>query len=85
MLRRILFSLLVVLTFSVANSGEGIGYKEENRVLKLKLKIYELKAENKELKKVIDDLSLNSKEERARELAIVKLKRELRMSRRSKR
>ena len=81
MLKKILLSLLIVTTLSVADSQNGHSYQEENKVLKLKLEIYELKAENKELKKVIDELSVNSKGDQARAKAIAKLKRELRMSR----
>jgi hypothetical protein len=85
MLRQVLLSLLVVLTFSVADSGNGSNQQEENKVLKLKLKIYELREKNTQLKKIIDDLSVNSKEDRTRTVAIKKLKRELRMSRSTRR
>lgn len=84
MLKKILFSLLIVTTLSIANSSSGVNYQEENRILKLKLEIYELKAENKELKKIIDDLSVNSKGDNERATALLRLKRELRMSRRTR-
>jgi hypothetical protein len=85
MLRQVLLSLLVVLTFSVADSGNTHSHQEENKILKLKLKIYELREENTQLKKIIDDLGVNSKEDRSRTVALEKLKRELRMSRSTRR
>jgi len=85
MFRQVLFALLVVFTFSIADSGNGVNHQEENKVLKLKLKIYELKEENSELKKTIDDLATNHKEEKSRAVAIEKLKKELRMSRKTRR
>lgn len=85
MLRQVLLSLLVVLTFSVADSGNALNPQEENKVLKLKLKIYELREENTQLKKIIDELSVNSKEDTSRMVAIAKLRQELRMSRSSRR
>ena len=80
MLRQILFGLVAISIFSIAGT-EGTTYEAENKILKLKLEIYELKAENTQLQKIINDLSSNSEEKITRASAIAKFRKELRMSR----
>ncbi|RUM76748.1 MAG: hypothetical protein DSZ11_00150 [Sulfurovum sp.] len=89
MLRILLLSVLMVGTFSVADSSyrtteiEHSTYHNENDVLKLKLEIYQLKEKNIELQKIIDNFKLTKeqREEYRHQEAILNLKRQLRNSR----
>ena len=89
MLRNILLIPIFLLTFSMADMGNQITYEHnidrtENLILKLKLEIYKLREKNSQLQKVIDDFSTEPKEEQRRANAIAQLKRDLRMSRKTK-
>jgi len=89
MLRIFLMSVLMVGTFSVADSyhtntdTERSTYHNENDVLKLKLEIYQLKEKNIELQKIIDNFKLTKeqRDEYQHQEAILNLKRQLRNSR----
>ena len=71
MLRIFLISVLMLGTFSVADSYytnrdvEPVSYQNENDVLKLKLEIYRLKEKNLKLQKIIDDLKLTTQQRQA--------------------
>jgi FtsZ-binding cell division protein ZapB len=89
MLRTLLFIPMFLLTFSMANMENQIAYEHnidrgENLILKLKLEIYELREKNSQLQKVIARLSSEPKEEQRRANAIAQLKKDLRMSRKTK-
>jgi septal ring factor EnvC (AmiA/AmiB activator) len=81
MFKNLLLSLLILT--ATAHSDEKIN---ENSHLKLKLKIYELKAEISQLNKTIEKLHKNQKsvqrEEERRESAIALLKSDLKQGRR---
>ena len=88
MLRTLLVIPMLFLTFSMANmesqrSDETVD-RTENLILKLKLEIYELREKNSQLQKVIDKLSTEPQEEQRRVNAIAQLKKDLRMSRKTK-
>jgi len=87
MLRQLLLISMLLATFSVADTlnEPSYNYKEENRVLKLKLEILKLQQRNRELQEVIDNLQIDKKEDTERARAIAQLKRDLRMSRRTRR
>ena len=80
MLRNILLIPMLLVTFSIADMEN----QNENVILKLKLEIYELREKNVQLQKVIDTFSSKPKEEQRRVNAIAQLKRDLRMSRKTK-
>ena len=88
MLRTLLFIPMLLLTFSMANMESQRNYetvdRTENLILKLKLEIYELRERNRQLQKLIDTRSTQPKEEQRRANAIAQLKRDLRMSRKTK-
>jgi uncharacterized coiled-coil DUF342 family protein len=88
MLRNILLIPMFLLTFSIADMGSQSTYenvnRSENLILKLKLEIYELREKNVQLQKVIDTFSTEPKKEQRRANAIAQLKRDLRMSRKTK-
>ena len=89
MLRIFLISILVVGTFSIADSYyptkdvEPVSYQKENDILKLKLEIYQLKEKNLELQKIIDDLKMTTEQRRAfqRKEAIEDFRQQLRNNR----
>jgi len=88
MLRNILLIPVFLLTFSIADIDNYRTYegtnRSENLILKLKLEVYELREKNSQLKKSLDNLSSTPKEEQRRANAIAQLKRDLRMSRKTK-
>jgi septal ring factor EnvC (AmiA/AmiB activator) len=88
MLKSVLSILILLITFSVADIEEQITYEninnQENLILKLKLKIYELKEKNGKLQKVIDSFNSEEKEKSRRSTAIAQLKRDLRKSRQTR-
>jgi len=86
MLKNILLIAMFLVTFSIADSGNQSinANRNENVILKLKLEIYKLREKNTQLQKHIDSLSPNLKEEQRRANAIAQLKRDLRMSRKTK-
>jgi len=88
MLKSILLIPMLLITFSVADIEEQITYEnvnnQENLILKLKLEIYELKEKNSKLQKVIDNFGLETKNEIRREKAIAQLKKDLRISRKTR-
>jgi len=88
MLKSILLIPMLLITFSVADIEEQITYEnvnnQENLILKLKLEIYELKEKNSKLQTVIDDFGLETKNKVRREKAIVQLKKDLRISRKTR-
>ncbi len=89
MLRIFLISVLLVGTFSVADSYyidrnvKPVSYQSENDVLKLKLEIYQLKEKNLELQKIIDDLKMTTEQRQAfkRKEAIEDFRQQLRNNR----
>jgi FtsZ-binding cell division protein ZapB len=89
MLRNILLIPMFLLTFSIADiesqtSSTNRIDTTENLILKLKLKIYELREKNIQLQKIIDNCSAEPKEAQRRANALVQLKKDLRMSRQTK-
>ena len=88
MLKRLLVIPMLLVTFSMANMESQRSYesvdRSENLILKLKLEIYELREKNNQLQKVIDRLSTKPQEEQRRANAIAQLKKDLRMSRKTK-
>jgi len=88
MLRNILIIPMFLLTFSIADIENKSNYenvnRSENLILKLKLEVYELREKNVQLQKVIDAFASEPKKEQRRVNAIAQLKRDLRMSRKTK-
>jgi len=88
MLRKLLFIPIFLLTFSMADVGNQSTHenidRSENVILKLKLEIYELREKNVQLQKIVDSISSKPKEDQRRANAIAQLKRDLRMSRKTK-
>ncbi len=88
MLRNILLIPMLVVTFSIADMENQSTYENVDRtqklILKLKLEIYELREKNTHLQKVIDSFSKETKDEQRRANAIAQLKRDLKMSRKTK-
>ena len=88
MLKSILLIPMLLITFSVADIEEQITYEninnQENLILKLKLEIYELKEKNSKLQKVIESFTLKRKNEIRREKAIAQLKKDLKISRKTR-
>jgi len=83
MLKKILVLSILFVSFSIADSYNEPNYREENRVLRLKLEIFELRERNKELQRIIDDFSERKENEPNHKEAVLKLKRELKASRRN--
>ena len=87
MLKKVLIGLSLILIVAVANEGQKsyheIDVQTENYILKLKLEILELKAQNSELKNVIERLELKdpkkstTDEKIDRAKAIVQLRKDL--------
>ena len=89
MLRTILLTSMLLLSFSMADMEHQMSYENntdrtENLILKLKLEIYKLREKNSQLQKVINDFSTEPKDQQRRENALAQLKRDLRMSRQTK-
>jgi len=87
MLKFVFLIPMLLVTFSIANVNNQVIYenitKQENTLLKLKLKVYELKEKNSELQKIIDNFKVDEKKNLEREKAIVQLRKDLEMSRRN--
>jgi len=81
MLKKILVVSMLLVSFSVSDTFSEPNYKEENRVLRLKLEIFELRERNKQLQKIIDDFSSKDDNTQRHADAVLKLKRELHLSR----
>jgi len=87
MLKKVLIGLSLILIVAVANEGQKsyheIDVQTENYILKLKLEILELKAQNSELKNVIERLELKDSKKSTtdekidRAKAIVQLRKDL--------
>ena len=88
MLKSILLISMLLITFSVADVEEEITYEnvnnQENLILKLKLEIYELREKNGKLEKIIENFDSESREEGRRAKAIAQLKKDLKMSRKTR-
>ena len=84
MLRELFLGSILLVIFSVSTMAENVNIKDENQVLKLKLEIFELREQNKQLKSVITKFNSKIKDELRRKEAIIKFKRELRMSRKTR-
>jgi hypothetical protein len=84
MLRQLLVASMLLVIFSLSSMGENLDIKDENQVLKLKLEIFELREQNRQLQTVIKNFNAETKNELRRKEAILKLKRELRMSRKTR-
>ena len=88
MLKLLLLIPIFSLTFSMADMNNPVRYenisRDENLILKLKLEIYELREKNSKLEKIIDNFDSKSREERRRADAIAQLKKDLRMSRKTR-
>lgn len=83
MLRQLLVGSIVLIGLSVTSMGDTKSINDENQILKLKLEVFELKEKNSKLREVIKKFNSETNEERLHQEAIIKLKRELQMSRRA--
>ena len=85
MLKSILIIMTLLVTFSVASMEQEMESlsltTQEQLILKLKLRIYELKEKNSKLEKIIHDFNSKMSEDNRRAEAIAQLKKDLRASR----
>jgi hypothetical protein len=82
MIKNLLFSVILIVTLTSADGDRSFSeITEENKLLKLKVEVYQLKEEIIVLKKIIGKFDKGDNNETKRANAIVKLRRELRMGR----